>query len=154
MSQPDHDAKLKILQEDGVSRQHFVTQRARDAYIAAVGSSDLTFGFARPSQVLESNSTDIKFLNILIQLTKQNQRLPLRFVSIDSNSVRTTVFSVASFALNANLTSQLGFVITIADAAGAANIPHFSSVKSKGNTRSVLAGELYAAASDFEYAST
>jgi hypothetical protein len=51
------------------------------------------------------------------------------------------------------LTSQIGYVIAIGDKNGNANILHWSSIKCKRVTRSVLASELYGMAHGFDIAS-
>ena len=60
------------------------------------------------------------------------------------------VFTDASFANNKDLSSQIGYVIVLADAMKKANIIHWSSVKCKRVTRSVLASELYGMAHGFD----
>lgn len=52
------------------------------------------------------------------------------------------MFLDASFETDDDLTSQLGFVILLTNNFDSANILHYSSVKSKRVTRSVLAAEL------------
>lgn len=78
----------------------------------------------------------------------------LNFVKLESSSLRIAVFADASFACNADLSSQLGFVVTLMDAHYSANIVHYSSFKSKRITRSVLAAELFAVVYAFDYEST
>jgi hypothetical protein len=60
------------------------------------------------------------------------------------------VFTDASFANNRDLSSQIGFVIVLTDRNQDANILHWSSIKCKRVTRSVLASELYALAHGFD----
>jgi hypothetical protein len=60
------------------------------------------------------------------------------------------VFTDASFANNTDLSSQIGFVIVLADCYNCTNIIHWSSIKCKRVTRSVLASELYAIAHGFD----
>ena len=62
------------------------------------------------------------------------------------------VFTDASFANNRDLSSQIGFVIVLTDRNQDANILHWSSIKCKRVTRSVLASELYALAHGFDIA--
>jgi hypothetical protein len=61
------------------------------------------------------------------------------------------VFTDASFANNANNTSQIGFIIVIADNSGSANIVYWSSIKCKRVTYLVLASKLYVMAYGFNY---
>ena len=58
----------------------------------------------------------------------------------------------SSFANNHDLSSQIGFVIVLADKDDKANILHWSSIKCKRVTRSVLASELYGMAHGFDTA--
>jgi hypothetical protein len=74
----------------------------------------------------------------------------LRFVKLDATTLRLLVFIDASFANNKDLSSQIGYVTVLADAANRVNIVHWSSVKCKRVTRSVLASELYGAAHGFD----
>ena len=60
------------------------------------------------------------------------------------------VFTDASFANNKDLSSQIGYVLALADDTGSANILHWSSTKCKRVTRSVLASELYGMAHGFD----
>ena len=61
------------------------------------------------------------------------------------------VFIDTSFANNANNTSQIGFIIAIADNSGSINIVYWSSIKCKRVTHLVLASKLYAMAYGFNY---
>ena len=60
------------------------------------------------------------------------------------------VFTDASFANNQDLSSQIGFVIVLADKSNKANILYWSSIKCKCIIYSVLASELYAIAYRFD----
>jgi hypothetical protein len=60
------------------------------------------------------------------------------------------VFTDASFANNKDLSSQIGYILVLADGSGRANILHWSSTKCKRVTRSVLASELYGMAHGFD----
>ena len=60
------------------------------------------------------------------------------------------VFIDASFANNKDMSSQIGFILVLIDATGQANILHWTSIKCKRVTRSVLASELYAIAHGFD----
>ena len=60
------------------------------------------------------------------------------------------MYTNASHANNTDLSSQIGYVITLADNTNKANVIHWSSVKCKRVTRSVLASELYALAHGFD----
>jgi hypothetical protein len=64
------------------------------------------------------------------------------------------VFTDSSFANNYDFTSQIGFVFILADKHNKANIIHWSSIKCKRVTRSVLASEIYEMAYSFDIGAT
>jgi hypothetical protein len=64
------------------------------------------------------------------------------------------VFTDSFFANNYDFTSQIGFVIVLADKRNKANIIHWSLIKCKRVTRSVLASELYRMAYGFDIEAT
>jgi hypothetical protein len=71
-------------------------------------------------------------------------------LNTDEGSLKLLVFTDSSFANNPDYSSQIGFVIALADKNDQANILHWSSVKCKRVTRSVLASELYEMAHGFD----
>jgi hypothetical protein len=73
---------------------------------------------------------------------------------LDANTIQLVVFTDASFANNKDLSLQIGYVIVLADATKKANIIHWSSIKCKRVTRSVLALELYIIAHGFDIGAT
>ena len=75
-------------------------------------------------------------------------------VKLDESSLRMIAFCDASFANNRDMSSQIGFVIVLADKYNNANIIHWQSVKCRRVTRSVLASELYGFAFAFDTAAT
>jgi hypothetical protein len=70
-------------------------------------------------------------------------------VKLNKESLQLLVFTDASFANNKDLSSQIGYILVLADGTNA-NILHWSSTKCKRVTRSVLASELYAMAHGFD----
>jgi hypothetical protein len=74
----------------------------------------------------------------------------LNFVKLDITTLRLIVFTDSLFANNKDLSSQIGYILVLADLSNKANIVHWSSVKCKRVTRSVLASELYAMAHGFD----
>lgn len=153
MTQPVHISKLQKLPL-GATAKDYVTQRARGAYIASVCRPDLAFGFAYCAQTTNPMNEDIQYLNSLIEKAKATPDKGLTFVSLDRTSLRIIVFADASFATNRDLSSQLGFVTTLADKQNKANIIHYHSVKARRVTRSVLAAELFACVNSFDHSST
>ena len=78
----------------------------------------------------------------------------LNYIPLDLANAALYVFVDGSFANNKDLSSQIGFVIFLANETSTTenftmtgNIIHWSSTKCKRVTRSVLASEIYAMAS-------
>jgi hypothetical protein len=68
----------------------------------------------------------------------------------DQNSFRLLIFTDSSFANNPDCSLQIRYVIALADKHDQANILHWSLIKCKCITRSVLASELYNMAYGFD----
>jgi hypothetical protein len=83
---------------------------------------------------------------------KENCGRGLRFVQLNPKQLRLITFTDAAFANNTDLSSQIGYIIVLADQDNA-NILHWSSTKCKRVTRSVLASELYAMSNAFDISS-
>ena len=132
------------------TKEQYVAQRARGAYIASVCQPEAAFDLSVAAQATELTENDIKALNIRIKWQKENAARGLYFTRLDKDSLQLLVFTDASFANNKDLSSQIGYVLVLADSAGKGNILHWSSVKCKRVTRSVLASELYAMAYGFD----
>jgi hypothetical protein len=80
-----------------------------------------------------------------------NQDCGLTFVELDIKKLRLVVFTDSSFANNKDYSSQIGYVIVLADD-DRCNLLHWSSIKCRRVTRSVIALELYAMGHGFDYA--
>lgn len=133
-------------------KDQYVAQRARGAYIASVCQPESAFDLASAAQVTNPKEEDVKTLNTRLQWQINNKLRGLRFIHLNIDTLRLVVFTDASFANNRDLSSQIGFVITLADDSNKANIIHWSSLKCKRVTRSILASELYAVAHGFDTA--
>ena len=73
----------------------------------------------------------------------------LMFVPLNIYSLNLIVFTDTSFANNKDLSSQIRFVIILTDQNQTTNIIHWSLIKCKCVTRSVLASKLYTLAHGF-----
>jgi hypothetical protein len=69
---------------------------------------------------------------------------------LDISSLSLLVFTDASFTNNKDLLLQIGFIIVLTDQNQSANILHWSLIKYKRVTHSVLASELYTLAYSFD----
>ena len=141
------------LRKDVSTYEQYVSQRALGAYAASMSQPEAAFDLSYAAQTTSPEKADIDALNKRLQWQLDNAERGLRFVKIDMTTARLFVFADASFAGNKDLSSQIGYVIVLADANGNANIIHWSSTKCKRVTRSVLASELYALAHAFDTAS-
>lgn len=145
--------RLQPVDADALNtKQQYVEQRARGAYIASICQPEACFDLSSAAQHQEPTPDDVKALNRRIQWQMEFQDRGLTFVPLDLSTARLFVFVDGSFANNRDLTSQLGFTIILGNEAAindrneftlTGNIIHFSSTKSKRVTRSVLASEIY-----------
>ena len=65
---------------------------------------------------------DTKSLNKRLSWQIENADRGLKFVELDVNTLQLLVFTDASFANNKDLSSQIGYVIVLANATKKANI--------------------------------
>jgi hypothetical protein len=141
----------KITKEASPAEQ-YVSQRAKGAYVATMCQPEAAFDLSYAAQSLDHSEEDIKALNKRLQWQIDNADRGITFVPLDKESLKLVVFTDASFANNKDFTSQIGYIITLADKDNNANIIHWSSTKCKRVTRSILASELYGMASGFDMA--
>ncbi|KAI1002480.1 hypothetical protein K3495_g5719 [Podosphaera aphanis] len=153
ISQAKQCKKIKLVPTDEpIDKDTYVAQRARGAYIASVSQPQAAFVLSFAAQVTEPKIDDVKFLNKC--LAWQMKGATLKYVQLDWNSTKIIAFTDSSFANNVDLSSQIGYVIVLADSENNANIIHWQSVKCRRITRSVLASELYAMTLGFDVSAT
>ena len=85
------------------------------------------------------DKSDIALLNKRTQWLIDNGSRGLTMVKLDLKTLKLLVITDASFANNKDLSSQIGYVIVLADGKDNANVIQWSSTKCKRVTRSVLA---------------
>ena len=117
-----------------------------------VSQPEAVFNLSFAAQIVNPKEEDTKQLNKRLQWQIDNPLHRLRFVQLDIKSLKLIVFTDSSFANNQDLSSQMGFVIVLADKNNRANILHWSLIKCKRVTHSVLASELYAMTYRFDIA--
>jgi hypothetical protein len=140
--------------EMATDKQSYVQQRARGAYIATICQPEASFDLAAAAQASEPTKEEIARLNKRIIWQKENVTRGLNFIPLDLSSMKLYAFVDASFANNKDMSSQMGYVIALGNELKdsdrsfklTGNIIHWSSVKCKRITRSVLASEIYAMA--------
>jgi Reverse transcriptase (RNA-dependent DNA polymerase) len=141
-----------IIRSSLTLQDQYVAQRARGAYIASMCQPEASYDLSFAAQITTPTESDAKTLNKRLQWQMGNRSRGLKFVQLDPKSLRLLAFTDASFANNKDLSSQIGYILVLADAMDNANILHWSSLKCKRVTRSVLASELYGTAHGFDIA--
>jgi hypothetical protein len=133
-----------------ISKEQYVTQRARNAYVTSICQSKASFDLSFVAQLIEVSSKNITTLNKRLQWQIDNHSRDLKYVKFDSTTLQLMIFTNSFFANNRDLFSQIDYVIYFVDSKHV-NIVHWSSIKCKRVTRSVLAAKLYALAQDFDH---
>ena len=146
----DTTSSRGIVRKGVTPKDQYVAQRARGAYIATVCQPEAAFDLSFAAQVTNPIEEDARALNKRLQWQIDNSQRGLHYVQLDQTTLQLIVFTDASFANNKDLSSQIGYVIVLADAKLNGNIIHWSSIKCKRITRSVLASELYGMAHGFD----
>lgn len=154
LSQPVYADRLAPLPREATFKA-FSSTRASAAWLAHT-RPDLGCAVNKIAQVSErefdSNST--RSLNALIKKAKAGRDLALYYPMLDRQTLRLRVYADASFAGNADLSSQLGFVILLCDASGRSHVLSYGSRKCKRVVRSAMAAEVYALAAAMDEAFT
>lgn len=138
--------------------QRYMEQRARGAYIASICQPEASFTLSVAAQAQKPNEEDFKKLNCRLQWQADNLDRGLNYVPIDLSRAKLMIFTDGSFANNRDLSSQLGFMVTLVNESQKGdhtflirgNMIHWSSTKCKRVTRSVLASELYGMVNGFD----
>ncbi|RAL58471.1 hypothetical protein DID88_005175 [Monilinia fructigena] len=131
------------VRKAATAKDQYVAQRARGAYVATMSQPEASFDLSFAAQITSPKEEDAKALNKRLQWQMDNKTRGLKFVPLDKDSLQIVAFTDASFANNPDLSSQIGYIIALTDKDNKANLIHWSSVKCKRVTRSVLASELY-----------
>jgi len=76
------------------------------------------------AQAIKLINKDIKALNKRLQWQIENAARGLRFVKLEKESLQLLVFTDASFANNRDLSSQIGYILVMANTNERANILH------------------------------
>jgi hypothetical protein len=148
-SQYDQAKKIELINSHDISREEYISQRARGAYVSSVCQPQVAFGLSYAAQTTDPQRDDVDKLNRCLKWQIENSDKGLTFVKL-TGQLRLIAFTDSSFANNKDHSSQIGYVIVLADNDDNCNIIHWSSVKCKRVTRSVIASELYAMSHGFD----
>ena len=150
--QKDQGDRIKLINPKSESfKQAYVEQRACGAYIATICQPEAAFDLSVAAQHQEPTHLEVKALNKQLEWQQNNKQRGICFIPTKLDTAKLFVFIDGTFANNKDFSSQIGFVIVLANESSTGdeftvkgNIIHWSSIKCKRITRSVLALELYA----------
>lgn len=109
-------------------------------------NSDLACIVNRAAQLSEKTFKVAKVRELKKGVNQARRYKPnaLNFEPVDLDSIHFRVYSDAAFATNDDLSSQLGYLVMLADKSGKFHLLEYSSNKSKRVIRSIMGGETYA----------
>ncbi|KAF1357358.1 hypothetical protein EJ07DRAFT_128845 [Lizonia empirigonia] len=163
LTQKGQGANIDIIDPKAADRaQRYMEQRARGAYIASICQPEASFDLSAAAQIQQPADEDYARLNRRLQWQTKSLQRGLQYVPLNLATAKLMVFTDGSFANNQDLSSQLGYLLVLAnefDYSGQdstfdvrGNIIHWSSTKCKRVTRSVLASETYGMVSGVDIA--
>ncbi|KAK1843027.1 hypothetical protein CCHR01_14332 [Colletotrichum chrysophilum] len=114
LRQKDQGKKLCLVTKGPGSKQQYVEQRARGAYIASICQPEACFDLSAAAQHQDPSPEDILNLNRRLRWQMGSLDRGLTFIAVDLATAKLFVFVDGSFVNNVDLTSQLGFVIILA----------------------------------------
>jgi hypothetical protein len=153
----DPDSTLRITQEAYVENLSNIkahlhndiasvhTARGKVSWIATWTRPDAAFAMGRLSQITPENinSGATKSCNDLNDYLKKTVKRNIIFCKLDVKSLHVVFYSDASFAVNLDLSSQIGDIVLLKDKHGNAHVLHWFSKKCPRVTGSVLAAEIF-----------
>ena len=132
--------------ETGSLAEKFASLRGKIAYATNQTCPVQTCRLNMLSQIPAKDATmaDLKKLRRILKELRSGDSTGLLFQKLDLSTVELRVYTDASFANNADLSSQLGWCIFAVDATGRCNLLHWSSRKCRRVVKSTFAAELFA----------
>ena len=152
LQQKGQGKRLELIDPHSKTCEHaYIEQRARGAYLGTICQPEAVFDLSTAAQYQHPDTAQIRALNKRLKWQIDNQSRGLDYIPLDLAQAKLYVFVDGSFANNADLSSQIGYVIVLANEVSidngfkiVGNLIHWSSTKCKRVTRAVLASELYA----------
>lgn len=148
ITQKNHIEKMVLL-----NPSNFTSEIAQVAYVSEVYRPDASY-VRVISQAIEPEERNLKFIKQGIKICKDMTYNGLKFVPLHLASVTMCVFVDAGSATNKDMSSQIGFLVTLMTKYNNSNIVRYSSLKAKRVTWRVLATELFAMVHSLDVAST
>lgn len=153
LTQKDQGKKLRLVDKKGKNlQQEYLEQRARGAYIASICQPEASFDLSAAAQHKDPTAEDAHMMNKRLEWQIQKMDRGIRYIALNLETAKLFVFVDGSFANNKDFSSQIGYLIILANETDTTesdefeikgNLIHYSSTKSKRVTRSVLASEIY-----------
>lgn len=152
LSQPEYSERLKPIPQD-ISFDKFRSVRAALSWLCH-SRPDICCEVNRACQVTEKSFElrHVKALNKTIRRIRETKSFTLKYRPMDSTTLHMRVYSDASFASNDDNSSQLGYIVLLADKQNNCHVLAYSSKKSKRVVRSIMAGEVFAFSAAFDHA--
>jgi len=107
----------RLMIEPATDATTYVRQRARGAYIASICQPEASFALATAAQSASSQKEEVARLNKCLQWQKTNIDRGIKYVRLDTQKLKLYTMVDASFANNADLSSQIGYVIILGNQA-------------------------------------
>ena len=118
--------------------QRYLKQRARGAYLASICQPEAAFDLSVAAQAQNPDNDDCAKLNKRPDWQLKNLDRGLQYVPIHLATAKLVIFIDGSFANNRDLSSQIGYIITLVNKEGSmtewklhGNMLHWSSTKCK-----------------------
>jgi hypothetical protein len=152
LSQRKYVSRLQLLPASATISD-FTSMRAKVSWVTHT-RPDISCAVSQAAKVRQNEFgvNDIKALNNVIKYLRATPEITLSFPKLDIDMLRIVVYTDASFANNVDLSSQLGYVVTLTDASRKAAVLHYQGSKSHRVTRSSMASETLAFAHGFDAA--
>ncbi|KAF1936185.1 hypothetical protein EJ02DRAFT_459741 [Clathrospora elynae] len=157
LTQKGQGTKIEAIGNTAERAQKYMEQRACGAYIASICQPESSFDLSAAAQIQQPADGDYTKLNRRLQWQAENLERGLQYVPLDLATAKLVVFTDGSFANNQDLSSQLGYLIVLANEHKHSRQDAHSrqdsiSTKCKRVTQSVLASETYGMVSGVDIA--
>jgi hypothetical protein len=131
------------------STANFVDLRAKLSWASYI-RPDISFPVSKLAQTTSSTfvKVSVKLANKIFHHLKASSSITIRYTQLDKSSLR--ILAYTSLHNNKDLSSQLGYVLLLADVTGTCCVLSFRSFESRRIARSSLAAETMAFADTFD----
>ncbi len=150
--QPPYIDLLKLLpsEANSVLLQQYRAQLSWLIY----SRPDVSVVASKLLQVTEKsfNISRVKQYNTTVRYLQDTRHLSLCMCKLDPESLHVRAYTDASFSTNSNHSSQLAYILLLADKLDNACVLHYASYKSRRLARSVLGAGTYAFSDAFDFA--